>query len=137
MSVNKVILLGNVGKEPEIKEFTAGKMATLTLATTDKGYTLQNGTQVPDRTEWHNLVINGKMAEVVEQYVHKGDRLYVEGKIRYRSYEGKDGQTRYVTEVMVSSMEMLTPKRQESQQQAEEQRPQESNNMAYQNDLPF
>ena len=57
------------------------------FATTEKGYTLQNGTQIPDRTEWHNLIFRGRLGEIVEKYVHKGDKLYVEGKIRTRSYD--------------------------------------------------
>lgn len=116
MSVNKVILIGNVGKEADIKDFKDGKMATLTLATTDKGYTLQNGTQVPDRTEWHNLVFNGRLAEVVEKYVHKGDKLYIEGKIRTRSFDDKSGVKKYVTEIMVGNMEMLSQKPQQQSQ---------------------
>lgn len=111
MSVNKVILLGNVGQEPEIKKFDSGSIAKLSLATTDKAYTLQNGTQVPEKTEWHSLIVRGGLAEVVEKYVHKGDRLYVEGKIRTRSYEDNNKVTRYTTEIFVDSMEMLTPKK--------------------------
>jgi single-strand DNA-binding protein len=80
------------------------------LATTDKAYTLQNGTQVPERTEWHNLVLRNRLAEISDQYVHKGDKLYVEGKIRTRSYDDASGATRYVTEIFVDTMEMLSPK---------------------------
>lgn len=111
MSVNKVILIGNVGKEPDIRytdNHTA--VALLPLATTERGYTLQNGTQVPDRTEWHNLVVYKGLAETVEKYVHKGDKLYVEGKIRSRTYDDQNGQRRYVYEIIVDNMEMLTPK---------------------------
>lgn len=83
-------------------------VAQVSLATTDRGYTLQNGTQVPDRTEWHNLVFWRGLAETVEKYVHKGDKLYVEGKIRTRSYDDKMGVHRTITEIYVDSMEMLT-----------------------------
>lgn len=111
MSVNKVILLGNVGQDPRVKYFDAGSaVATFSLATTDRGYTLQNGTQIPDRTEWHNIVASNRWAEVVDKYVHKGDKLYVEGKIRTRSYTDQSGATRYVTEIYIDYMEMLTPK---------------------------
>lgn len=111
MSVNKVILIGNVGKDPEVRYFDSGNaVANVSLATTDRAYTLQNGTQVPERTEWHNLVFRGKTAQTVETYVHKGDKLFVEGKLRTRSYTDKNGATRYVTEIMVDTMEMLTPK---------------------------
>lgn len=116
MSVNKVILLGNVGQDPEIKKFETGStIAKLSLATTDKAYTLTNGTQVPEKTEWHSLIIRGGLADVVEKYVHKGDKLYVEGKIRTRSYEDSNKATRYATEIFVDSMEMLTPKKDASQ----------------------
>lgn len=111
MSVNKVILIGNVGKEPEVRYLDSGiAVATLPLATSDRAYTLANGTQVPERTEWHNLVFWRGLAETVEKYVHKGDKLYVEGKIRTRSYDDQAGVKRYVTEIFVDNMEMLTAK---------------------------
>jgi len=84
--------------------------ATLSLATSTPGYTLPGGTQVPERTEWHNLLFWRKTAEIVERYVHKGDKIYVEGELRTRTYTDKRGQTRYVTEVWVKDLEMLTPK---------------------------
>ena len=87
MSVNKVILIGNVGQDPRVKYFDTGSaVATFPLATTDRGYTLANGTQIPERTEWHNIVASNRLAEIVDKYVHKGDKLYLEGKIRTRSY---------------------------------------------------
>ena len=111
MSVNKVILIGNVGQDPKITYYEGGNcVAQLSLATTEKGYTLQNGTQIPDRTEWHNLVFRGRLGEIVEKYVHKGDKLYVEGKIRTRSYDDQGGIKRYVTEIFIDNMEMLSPK---------------------------
>ena len=111
MSLNKIMLIGNVGKEPEVRYLDSGvAVATFSLATTESGYTLQNGTQVPDRTEWHNIVLWRGLAEVAEKYVHKGDKLYIEGKIRTRSYDDQNGQKRYVTEVFADNMEMLTPK---------------------------
>ena len=92
MSVNKVILLGNVGQDPQVKYFDTGSaVATFRLATTDRAYTLQNGTQVPERTEWHNIVASNRLAEIVDKYVHKGDKLYLEGKIRTRSYSDQSG----------------------------------------------
>lgn len=111
MSVNKIILLGNVGKDPEVRYLDSGvAVATFSLATTDRAYTLANGTQVPERTEWHNLVLWRGLAETAEKYIHKGDKLYVEGKIRTRSYDDQTGAKRYVTEVFVDVMEMLSPK---------------------------
>ena len=111
MSVNKVILIGNVGRDPEVRYLDSGiAVASLPLATTDRAYTLANGTQVPERTEWHNLVLWRGLAETNEKYVHKGDKLYVEGKIRTRSYDDQTGAKRYVTEIFVDSMEMLSPR---------------------------
>ena len=112
MSVNRVILVGNVGQDPRVKYFDTGSaVATFPLATTDRGYTLANGTQIPERTEWHNIVASNRLAEIVDKYVHKGDKLYLEGKIRTRSYSDQSGAMRYITEIYVDNMEMLSPKR--------------------------
>lgn len=112
------MLIGNVGKEPEVRYFDRDQaVAQVSLATTERGYTLPNGTQVPEHTDWHNLVFYRQLAKVVEQYVHKGDKLYVEGRIRYRMYDTQKGERKYVTEIHVENMEMLTPK-QVSQQNA-------------------
>lgn len=109
--MNKVMLIGNVGKDPDVRYFDADQaVARLSLATTERGYTLKNGTQVPDHTDWHNLVFYRQMAKVVEQYVHRGDKLYVEGRLRYSSYDDQQGKRRYVTEILVENMEMLTPR---------------------------
>jgi single-strand DNA-binding protein len=111
MSVNKVILLGNVGKDPDVKYLDSGvAVATFSLATSDKAYTLPNGTRVPEKTEWHNLVLWRSLAEIAEKYVHKGDKLYVEGKIRSRSYDDQAGVKRNIVEIFVDSMELLAPK---------------------------
>lgn len=109
--MNKIMLIGNVGKEPVVKYYDHDQaIATFTLATTERGYTLQNGTQVPDRTEWHNIVLSRGLAKVAEKYVHKGDKLYIEGRIRYRSYNDQKGVRRYITEVYADNMEMLSPR---------------------------
>lgn len=111
MSLNKVMLIGNVGKDPEVRYLDSGvAVANFPLATTERGYTLQNGTQVPERTDWHNIVLWRGLAEVAEKYVHKGDKLYIEGKIKVRSYDDQNGQKRYVTEIFADNMEMLSPK---------------------------
>ena len=105
------MLIGNVGKEPVVHYYDADQaVAQVSFATTEKGYTLANGMQVPDHTDWHNLVFYKRLAKIVEKYVHKGDRLYVEGRIRYRSYDDQRGARRYVTEILVENMEMLTSK---------------------------
>ena len=118
MSLNKVMLIGNVGKDPDVRYVEKGlAVANFPLATTERGYTLQNGTQVPERTEWHNVVVWRKLADTVEKYVRKGDKLYIEGQLRTRSYEDRNGITRYVTEVWADNMEMLTPPRNGQQPQ--------------------
>lgn len=104
-------MLGNVGKDPEVRYLDSGvAVAQFSLATTVKGYTAQNGQQVADRTEWHNLVAWRGLAQTIEKYVHKGDKLYVEGELRYRDYEGQDGIKRRTAEIYVEKMELLTPK---------------------------
>lgn len=107
-SVNKVILLGRVGVEPEVRYVDQGvAVAQVRLATSERGYTLANGTQVPERTEWHNLILWKNQAEIVEKYVHKGDQIYVEGKIQTRNYEDKQGKTRYITEIWVDELKLF------------------------------
>ena len=114
MSLNKVQLIGNVGKDPEVRYLDSGMaVATFPLATTDRAYTLTNGTQVPERTEWHNIVLWRNLAEIAEKYVHKGDKLYIEGKIRSRSYDDQNGVKRYIVEIFGDNMEMLTPRQQQ------------------------
>lgn len=111
--MNKVMLIGNVGKDPDVHYYDADQaVAQLRLATTEKGYALPNGTQVPDRTDWHNLVFYRRLAKIVETYVRKGDKLYIEGRLKYRAYDDAKGQRQYTTEIVVDSMEMLTPKSQ-------------------------
>jgi single-strand DNA-binding protein len=110
--MNKAMLIGNVGKEPDVRYVEENQaVATFPLATTERGYTLQNGTVVPDRTEWHNIVLyKSNLAKVAEKYIHKGDKLYIEGKIRTRSYDDKLGNKHYVTEIVADNLELLTPK---------------------------
>ena len=109
--MNKVMLIGNVGVDPDVRYVDRGVcVAQLHLTTSARGYTLPNCTEVPERTEWHYVVLWRQLAEVVDKYVKKGDKLYIEGKIHTRSYEDNQGRTRYVTEIWADAMEMLTPK---------------------------
>ena len=109
--MNKVMLIGNVGVDPQVKYLDQGVcVAQVRLATTERGYTLQNGTQVPDRTEWHTCIFWRKLGETVEKYVHKGDKLYVEGKLQSRDWTDRQGISRKAVEVMVDNMELLSPK---------------------------
>lgn len=129
MSLNKAQLIGNVGKDPDVRYLDSGvAVATFPLATTDRAYTLPNGTQVPERTEWHNIVLWRGLAETAEKYVHKGDKLYIEGKIRSRSYDDQNGVKRYVVEIFADNMEMLTPRSAQpaSAQPAQSAAPQQS-----------
>ncbi|MCG8580323.1 MAG: single-stranded DNA-binding protein [Bacteroidales bacterium] len=108
MSVNKVILVGNVGKDPEVRYLDNDvAVANFSIATTERGYTSRDGQTVPDRTEWHNIVAWRGLAKVVENYVKKGTQLFIEGKIRTRSYDDKDGNKRYVTEVYADNLQLL------------------------------
>lgn len=106
MSVNTAILVGRVGQDPEVKYLEGGTcVANFSLATNEK-YKNKQGEQI-EKTEWHKVVIWRKLAEVVEKYVKKGDQIYLRGKIRNRSYNDKDGITRYTTEIYVEELTML------------------------------
>jgi len=106
MSLNKVILIGNVGKDPEVRYFDSGAaVANFPLATSERGYTLANGTVVPERTEWHNVVVRRDLVPFVEKWVKKGSSVYVEGKIRTRNYDDQNGSKRYVTEIHIDRIE--------------------------------
>lgn len=116
-SVNKAIILGNVGKDPDVRYLDKGvAVAQLPVATSEPAYTLESGTQVPERTDWHNIVLWRKDAEFAEKYVHKGDLIYVEGRIKTRSYEDKKGITRYVTEIWGDTFKLVGSKTQVAQQ---------------------
>ncbi|MGA2649848.1 MAG: single-stranded DNA-binding protein [Terracidiphilus sp.] len=107
-SVNKVILLGNIGKDPEIRSTPGGTMvATFGLATSDRQKDAQGAWQ--DRTEWHNLVAFGRTAEIIRDYVKKGNKLYIEGSLRTSSWDDKtSGQKRYKTEIIVNDLSLLS-----------------------------
>ena len=118
MSVNKVILIGNVGKEPDVRYLENDvRVANFPLATTERGYTMSNGTQVPDRTEWHSVVVWRNLAEIAEKYIHKSTKLYVEGKLKTRIYDDKAGVRRYITEVYADNIQILSPIQQQYQPQ--------------------
>ena len=111
MSVNKVILVGNVGKDPEVRYVSQDNpVAQFSLATTERGYTTANGTQVPERTDWHNIVAWRGWAKLAENYIRKGTQLYIEGKLRTRNYQDQNGNTRHVTEVVADEIQLLGKK---------------------------
>lgn len=124
MSVNRVILLGHVGRDPEVNYPQQGHvMARFTLATNEPARVNAAGVQIPERTEWHNIVAVGKNAEIVERYVRKGTRLYIEGKLRTRMWEDRNAIKRYTTEIYIDSFELLGTPRAEQPQQAQPQQP--------------
>lgn len=114
MSINKVILLGNLGHDVSYREFENGQVAQFSVATTEKGYKTKDGKDIPDKTEWHNVVLVGGLAKVAKDYLKKGDKVYIEGKIRTRNYTNKAGEEKQIVEIVGTSMEMLTPKPKEA-----------------------
>lgn len=105
-SINKAILIGNLGSDPEIRTTGGGtKVAEFSLATSRRW--TDRGGQQQEKTEWHRIVAWSALADISEQYLKKGDKVYVEGEIQYRSFEGKDGNTRYVTEINARELVML------------------------------
>ena len=138
MSVNKVILIGNVGREPNVRYVDRDvAVASVSLATSDRAYTLPNGTQVPERTEWHNLVFWRGLAQTVEKYVHKGDKLYVEGSIHSSSYDDQNGVRRTVVEIWVDNMEMLSRQAQPAGQPTAQPTAQPTQQTAPDSTMPF
>ena len=107
MSVNRVILVGNVGKDPEVRYLDNDvAVANFSLATTERGYTSKSGQEIPDKTEWHNIVAWRGLATLAEKYIKKGMKLYIEGKIRSRSWEDQAGVKKYMTEIFAENIEL-------------------------------
>ena len=106
-SVNKVILVGNLGRDPEVRSFpSGGRVANIRIATTEQWRDKQSG-ENREITEWHNVVFNDRLAEIVEQYLRKGSQVYVEGSLRTRKWQDQSGQDRYTTEIRADRMQML------------------------------
>lgn len=138
--LNKVMLIGNVGKDPDVRYFDNGvAKASFSLATTES-YKNKEGQRI-EQTEWHNVVVWRGLAEVVEKYVKKGDKLFIEGKIKTRSYDDKDGNKKYITEIFTDNMNMLGGKKSDSSnpaQTANEQAPDYHADAPHEgDDLPF
>ncbi len=137
MSVNKVILVGNVGKDPEVRYLDKDvAVANFSIATTERAITLQNGTQVPERTEWHNIVAWRGLATITEKYIKKGSQIYVEGKLQTRTYE-KDGIKRYVTEIYAENIQLLGRKPETGEPQAPQHSEMPATPPAPEDVLPF
>ena len=106
-SVNKVIIVGNLGRDPEMRTFPSGdQVANVTIATTDKWKDKQTG-EMKEATEWHRVVFNGRLAEIVGQYLRKGSQVYVEGSLRTRKWTDQNGVEKYSTEIRADQMQML------------------------------
>jgi single-strand DNA-binding protein len=106
-SINKVIIVGNLGRDPEMRTFPSGdQVANVTIATTDKWKDKQTG-EMKEATEWHRVVFNGRLAEIVGQYLRKGSQVYVEGSLRTRKWTDQAGVEKYSTEIRADQMQML------------------------------
>jgi len=144
-SVNKVILIGNLGKDPEVRYLEGGTaVATFSIATSET-YKNRNG-ELTTTTDWHNVVVWRKLAEITEKYLKKGNKVYVEGKLKTRSWQDQDGNTRYTTEVVADNLTMLGGRKEESSghteiKQAEDNSTKEQKPMSVtdneEDDLPF
>ncbi len=108
MSVNKVILLGNVGQDPRIRYVQNVPVAEFSLATTERAYRNPAGIEIPERTEWHNIVMRGRNAETAEKYLRKGARVYLEGRLRTRVWEDRNAIKRNITEILADYFEILS-----------------------------
>jgi len=137
-SVNKAILIGNLGRDPEIKYTQSGQaVATFSIATTRKWRDKEG--QPQEQTDWHNIVVWGRMAELAKEYLAKGRSVYIEGRIQNRSYDDKDGNKRYISEVVAISMQFLgaRPDQAGGQQASQAPPPEQPPDITEDDDLPF
>lgn len=137
--LNKAQVIGHLGQDPKITNSQHGTIASFSVATTEKGYTTRDGTQVPERTEWHNVVCFGRIADVVKAYLRKGSKVFIEGKMRTRQYESKDGIKRSIMEINADMLEMLDskPTNQQVSQTPQQPQSQYSGQKKADDDLPF
>lgn len=135
-SMNRVTLVGNVGKEPEVKPSQNGQLvAKFTVATSTGGYRSKDGRDIPEVTQWHNITAFGAICSAIGQHIHKGTRVMVEGRIEYREYE-KDGQKRYITEIVLTDLILLSQP-QQSQAAPQPTQHQPMGAPQYNDGLPF
>lgn len=133
MSVNKVILMGNLTIDPELKTFqNGGQIVKLRLATNERAYTTSSGQQVPEKVQYHTIIIKGKYGDTAMKYLKKGDPLYLEGSINNRKYTDANNVEREVTEIILDSFEMIGSKKKNTPVEAKETVTNDNNN-----DLPF
>lgn len=131
-SINKAILIGRLGKDPEIRYTPSGTAITTFSMATDESYKDKSG-EKQSKTEWHNIVAWSRLGEICGEYLQKGSLVYIEGKLQTRSWEDRDGNKRYITEIVAQSMQMLGGKKQDSPQE-EKPWPDEYN---IEDDIPF
>lgn len=130
-SVNKVVIVGNLGRDPEMRTFPSGdQVANVTIATTEK-WRDKNTQEMREATEWHRVVFNGKLAEIVGQYLRKGSQVYVEGSLRTRKWTDQIGQEKYTTEIRADQMQMLGGKQQDDGGEHRPSRPAQVNDSAF------
>ena len=135
MSVNKVILLGRIGKDPETRYMTNGEAVTnFSLATSEK-WKDKSGEQ-QEKTEWHNCTTYRRLAEVVGEYVHKGDQIYVEGKLQTRKWQDKEGHDKYTTDIIVDKVDFIGGKREDGEKPARQNGHSEAKSNGYVKDAP-
>ena len=137
--INKVILIGNLGADPEVKYLPSGSaVANVTLATSESWKDKQTGEQ-KERTEWHRLSFFGRLAEIAGEYLRKGSKIYIDGKLQTRKWQGQDGQDRYTTEIIVNEMQMLDGKNNSGRQNEppKQQAAQPNNFDDFDDDIPF
>ena len=128
-SVNKVILIGNLGKDPEVRRLENGTVVASFPIATSETYTDRTTGERKDNTDWHNIVVWRGLAEVVEKYVRKGQKIYIEGKLKTRSWTDQSGATRYTTEVVADELTILTPRN-------DQEKPSSSNTPPYPSEEP-
>lgn len=135
--VNKVIIIGNLGEDPDIRYTGDGKaIANISVATSDSWKDKQSGEQ-QERTEWHRCVCFGRLAEIVGEHLHKGSKIYLEGRLQTRKWQDKDGQDRYTTEINFHDMQMLDSRQQSGGQQAPRQQQMAPPVDDFDDDIPF
>ena len=126
-SVNKVILIGNLGRDPELKSLPSGQpVANFSIATSEKWKDKSTG-ETKEQTEWHNIIMFGKLAEIAGQYLKKGSSIFVEGRLQTRKWQDKNGQDRYTTEIIANEMKMLGGRGDQSSSQPAQQSRSQSN----------
>lgn len=141
--INKVIILGNLGQDPEVRYMPNGNAVTNCSIATSESWKDKNSGQDQERTEWHRVVFFGKLAEIAGEYLRKGSKVYIEGSLRTRKWQDQNGADRYTTEIVADEMQMLDSKQSDSNQnpapRRDTQQPQEAQfpTEQYDDDIPF